>query len=146
MINKKTVSLLIVMLILGAVLLPLPHAYAETAAGSQSSFEYKNYADQDEYKSALDSTMHRVYSNIGGAIDDKATIPIPGLVSTYTKSGGDENTSSSFVPQGICQAGKYILITAYQTELSDIRRGYCRKKAGVHAYATKQVSSGRYRF
>lgn len=104
------------MLILGAALLPLPHAYAETAAGSQSSFEYKNYADQDEYKSALDSTMHRVYSNIGGAIDDKATIPIPGLVSTYTKSGGDENTSSSFVPQGICQAGKYILITAYHSK------------------------------
>lgn len=116
MTRKKAVSLLITVLILGAAFVPLPDVYADTADGSQSSFEYKNYADQDAYKSALDIRMHRVYSSIGGAIDDAATIPIPGLVSTHTKTGGQENESSQFVPQGICQAEKYILITAYHSK------------------------------
>lgn len=103
-------------LILGAAFLPLPDVYAETAEGSQSSFEYKNYQDHDEYKSALESRMHKVYSNLGPAIDDAATIPIPGLVSTYNRSGGRENESSQYVPQGICQAEKYMLITAYHSK------------------------------
>ena len=103
-------------LILGVAFVPLPDVYAEAADGSQSSFEYKNYANQDEYRSELDFMMHRVYSSIGGAIDDAATIPIPGLVSTYTKAGGQVNESSQFVPQGICQAEKYILITAYHSK------------------------------
>lgn len=102
-------------LFLAAAFAPLPDVYAETADG-QSSFEYKNYMDTDEYKSALDIRMHRVYSKINSAIDDDATIPIPGLVNTYTKSGGIKEESSSFVPQGICQADKYILITAYHSK------------------------------
>jgi len=103
-------------LILAAAFVPLQDVYADTADGSQSSFEYKNFGDQEAYKSALSSKMHRVYSVISGAIDDAATIPIPGLVSTSTRSGGEENESSSFVPQGICQAEKYILITAYHSK------------------------------
>ena len=103
-------------LIAGAAFVPLSGAYAETADESQSSFEYKNFSDQDEYRDALDKKMHRVYSDINAAIDDKATIPIPGLVSTYTTKGGKAEASSSFVPQGICRADKYILITAYHSK------------------------------
>lgn len=102
--------------ILGAAFVPLSDTYAETGNKPQSSFEYKNYKDLDEYKSALDLRMHRVYSNIKGAIDDTATIPIPGLVSTYTKTEGRGDTSPLYVPQGICQADKYILITAYHSK------------------------------
>ena len=96
--------------------MPLSDTYAETGNMPQSSFEYKNYKDLDEYKSALDLRMHRVYSNIEGAIDDTATIPIPGLVSTYTKTEGRGDTSPLYVPPGICQADKYILITAYHSK------------------------------
>ena len=116
MTSRKRLSLLIMVLILGAAFVPLSDTYAETEDESQSSFEYKNFKDQDEYKSALDLKMHRVYSDISGAIDDSSTFPIPGLVSTYTKRGGKGDTSTSFVPQGICQADKYILITAYHSK------------------------------
>ena len=104
------------MCVLGAVLFPFTPAYAETADGAQSSFEYKNYEDQSKYKQDLSRKMYRVYSAIGGAIDDAATIPIPGLVSTYTMTDGRGYSSPSFVPQGICQADKYMLITAYHSK------------------------------
>lgn len=116
MTGKRILSLLIMVMILGAAFVPLSDTYAETGNESQSSFEYKNFKDQDEYRNALDLKMHNVYSNINGAIDDKATIPIPGLMNTFTITDGRVDVSSSFVPQGICQADKYILITAYHSK------------------------------
>lgn len=99
-----------------AVLVPFEDAYAEAAGEKQSSFEYKQYKDQAQYKNALDQRMHRVCSAIGDAIDDAGTIPIPGLISTYTKTEGKVSESSNFVPQGVCLADRYILVTAYHAK------------------------------
>lgn len=67
MINKRSLSIIMMMCIICAVLMPLEDAYAETAGEKQSSFEYKQYKDQEQYKKALDQKMHRVYSVIGDA-------------------------------------------------------------------------------
>ena len=99
-----------------AAFLPCQDANAETAGEEQSSFEYKQYKDQDAYRQALDWRMPRVYSAIGAAIDDAGTIPIPGIVSTRTFTEGKGTESSSFVPQGICLADRYILVTAYHSK------------------------------
>lgn len=116
--------------IMGAVFMPSADAYAKAADKTQSSFEYKEYKDLDEYKKALDQRMHRVYSAIGKAIDDAGTIPIPGIVSTCTSAGGEVAESSEFVPQGICLADRYILITAYHP----------KKKHRSVIYAVDKVS------
>ena len=113
--NKRLLSI-IMMCIIAAAFMPFADAYAEAAGESQSSFEYKNFKDQDEYKRALNLKMHRVYSVINSSIDDTGTIPIPGLVNTFTKTDGIGDESPSFVPQGLCQADKYILITAYHSK------------------------------
>ena len=99
-----------------AVLVPFEDAYAEAAGEKQSSFEYKQYKDQNQYKNALEQRMHRVWSAIGDAIDDAGTIPIPGLINTYTKTEGKISESSNFVPQGVCLADRYILVTAYHAK------------------------------
>jgi hypothetical protein len=96
--------------------MPVEDAYAEAAGEKQSSFEYKQYKDQNQYKNALDQRMHRVWSAIGDAIDDAGTIPIPGLINTYTKTEGKISESSNFVPQGVCLADRYILVTAYHAK------------------------------
>ena len=116
MITKRALSLLMMLCVLCAVLMPCRDAYAEAAGEKQSSFEYKQYKDQDQYKNALDQKMHRVCSAIGDAIDDAGTIPIPGLISTYTKTEGEISESSNFVPQGVCLADRYILVTAYHAK------------------------------
>ena len=96
--------------------MPVEDAYAEAAGEKQSSFEYKQYKDQNQYKNALEQRMHRVWSAIGDAIDDAGTIPIPGLINTYTKTEGKISESSNFVPQGVCLADRYILVTAYHAK------------------------------
>lgn len=82
----------------------------------QSSFEYKKYLTDDLYKKALRAKMKSVYGKIGEHMDDSLTIPIPGLVETYTYAKGRMTGSDQFVPQGICRAGDYWLITAYDAE------------------------------
>ena len=101
---------------MGAAFVPFAFAYADTADEAQSSFEYKNYDTQTQYIKALDTKMHRVYSGLGSAIDDSNTLPIPGLLGTLIKEDGTWHKSTAFVPQGICQADKYILITAYHSK------------------------------
>ncbi len=100
---------------------PAPDAAegAETgkdAAAVQSSFEYKKYADHSEYRKDLKWKMTSVHSAIAGYMDDDRTIPIPGLVRTYTSHDGIDSESSSYIPQGLCKAGGYFLITAYDAE------------------------------
>ena len=102
--------------IFGAAFVPFEDAYAVAAGEKQSSFEYKQYRDQNQYRNALDQKMPRVCSAIGGAIDDKGTIPIPGLISTCTKTEGNISESPDFVPQGVCLADRYILVTSYHAK------------------------------
>ena len=101
---------------MGVMFIPFTDAYAKAADGTQSSFDYKHFKDQEQYKSALNLRMHRVYSAIGDAIDDTNTIPIPGIISTYTKTEGKTAESPDFVPQGVCIADRYILFTAYDAK------------------------------
>ena len=50
MIKKRVLSLLMMLCIFGAALVPLEDAYAEAAGEKQSSFEYKQYKDQNQYR------------------------------------------------------------------------------------------------
>ena len=81
-----------------------------------SSFEYKKYFDNQEYKEDLLWRMTNVYSVIADHIDDSTTIPIPGIVKTYSTSDGKQTQSDKFIPQGICRAGRFWLVTAYDAE------------------------------
>ena len=75
-----------------------------------SSFIYKMFSTESLYRRHLSKKLGRIYTGIRNGIVSDAEFPIPGLAITYTVSGKATNT---FVPQGICQAGNYILITAY---------------------------------
>lgn len=79
----------------------------------QSSFEFKRYADHSRYLNVLRFRMKNVYQLLGSSISEKRTIPIPGLVETYTVKDGKEKSSDQFVPQGLCRVDKYMLATAY---------------------------------
>ena len=114
--DKRLILVIMIICIVGAAFIPLNDVYAKSADGVQSSFGYKHYKDQGKYKNALELRMYRVYSAIGESIDDADTIPIPGIVSTCTKTGGKTADSPGFVPQGVCLADKYILVTAYHAK------------------------------
>ena len=88
-------------------------AYAAAFKGGQSSFEYKNYPEPGKYLDDLRHRMSDVYGNLADGIYNSRTIPIPGIIRTYTEEGGKKRKSKQFVPQGLCRAGNYILITAY---------------------------------
>ena len=100
----------------GAGCLPVFAAGGTSEDTQQSSFEYKKYQTDDLYKKALREKMKSVYGKIGEDMDDSLTIPIPGLVETYTYAKGGMTGSDQFVPQGICRAGDLWLITAYDAE------------------------------
>ncbi len=85
-------------------------------SGPQSSFEYKKYEEHSQYREELKWKMIDVYKSISGKIDDSRTIPVPGIISTYVRSDGKRVESSQYVPQGLCRAGDYILITAYDAK------------------------------
>lgn len=81
----------------------------------QSSFTYKKYSSHDDYFRALKYKMRTVSVGIAEHVDLDNIIPIPGLVKTCITSKGEETSATSYVPQGICSAGKYWLITAYDS-------------------------------
>ena len=81
--------------------------------GMESSFSYKYFGSYGEYKKHLSKKLNRVYKKIKGSIDSGAEYPIPGLVTTYVRGTGNVQAYNSYIPQGICKAGDYILITAY---------------------------------
>lgn len=86
------------------------------AAAPQSSFEYKKYESQAQYREELKRKMGDVYRNIAVKMDDSKTMPVPGIISTYIKSDGESEESSQYVPQGLCRAGEYLLFTAYDAK------------------------------
>ena len=88
-------------------------AYAKSP---QSSFEYKQYESNEDYLKILRRKMNSVYEIVNERIDEEKTIPIPGVVSTVTRTGSSITESGAYVPQGLCQAGKYMLVTAYDVK------------------------------
>lgn len=86
------------------------------AAEPQSSYDYKLFDDPDDYISELQKRMYNVYKTLGNSIDEAKTVPIPGLISTYTKSDGERNESADFIPQGLCRVHDYLLTTAYDSK------------------------------
>ena len=84
--------------------------------GAESSFDYKFFGTPSAYKSHLSKKLSRVYKKIKNGIQSDSEFPIPGLATTYTRVIGDVKSSGSFVPQGICKAGEYILVTAYESK------------------------------
>ena len=127
-VRKKTLNNIIVALTIAAFIAALPvgaaaaPVYADditenaTENVPQSSFEYKNYPDPESYANALSQKMGDVYKTLTGKIDDTKTIPIPGLVETYVELDGADQTSDRYVPQGLCMAEDYMLITAYDSK------------------------------
>ncbi|MBR2546888.1 MAG: hypothetical protein IKF07_01670 [Eubacterium sp.] len=105
---------MIVMICLAAVIILTP--YYAAGKTKQSSFEYKRYTEHEQYRKALYWRMNSVYRIIKKYMDDKTTLPIPGLVKTYSSSNGKGKMSDEFIPQGICRADKYWLVTAYDAK------------------------------
>jgi len=107
----------IMVLVLAALTVMLP-AYLPAAAVyadevPQSSFEYKDYPDQISYNNALRTKMKDVYKTLSGRMDEEKTMPIPGIVRTSVKMDGEVILSDRYIPQGLCLAGDYMLVTAY---------------------------------
>lgn len=113
---KRSISVLV----LAALILAVPACPAVAAVyaddAPQSSFEYKKYPDAESYGKALRWKMYDVYKSFTGRIDDAKTIPIPGLIETCIEMDGESISSDQYVPQGLCMAGDYMLITAYDVK------------------------------
>ena len=102
---------------MAAVMTVMPFCSARAyAAGPQSSFEYKKYPTHTAYMDDLSIRMNDVYKSFSGKTDDTKILPVPGIVKTYTKTDGERAKSTNYVPQGICRAGEYILVTAYDAK------------------------------
>ena len=124
-INNKISVLRIILICLlciftAADLMPVYAAGASSAgAGAdswRSSFEYKKYDTHKKYRRALLWRMRSVYTLLNSKMDDSLTLPIPGLILTSSASKGKVTESNQFVPQGICRADNYWLVTAYDAE------------------------------
>ena len=112
----RIISHMLLILFIAASAVTAPACFRTSsvyAASPQSSFEYKQFGSSDDYLKKLRKKMRNVYDTCGSRIDTDKTIPIPGVVSTYTRTGSDVNSAGTYVPQGLCRAGKYMLITAY---------------------------------
>ncbi len=117
MIKRKAIHfiLIVLMILLTVVSTPFLVCYAET----ESSFDYKYYKEPALYDNALKRAMVNVYKSFSGKIFDEKTLPIPGLIETCIETGGVSSSSDQYIPQGMCRAGKYMLITAY-----DVKKKY----------------------
>ena len=113
---KKTLRVLLLTMAAVMIFACLPVSTVHAADGSQSSFEYKKYPEPEAYSEALRRTMYDVYKSFSGKISNEKTLPIPGLVETCTEVNGERNSSNQFVPQGLCLAGDYMLVTAYDVK------------------------------
>ena len=110
--KKKTVTHLILVFML-VVLTSASAPYIAFCEGPESSFEYKYYKDPEMYGRVLKRTMSDVYDSFSGKTFDEKTIPIPGLIKTCIEMGGVSSSSNQYIPQGMCRAGDYLLVTAY---------------------------------
>ncbi len=84
--------------------------------GPQSSFAYKNYMTHSGYRKALKEKMADVDEVMSSYLEDTRTLPIPGILETYTRKNGKKKSSESYIPQGLCRAGQYFLVTAYDAD------------------------------
>ena len=108
---------MIIAAVMAAIMTVMPYCSARVyAAGPQSSFEYKKYPTHEEYMDDLSRRMSDVYRSITGKTDDEKTIPVPGIVKTCVKKDGERSRSANYVPQGICRADRYLLVTAYDAK------------------------------
>ncbi len=82
-------------------------AYLETP------FLAKNTSTNYRYKNSFSQTLER-YSDLGQMYLDDLSFAIPGLSTTNVMG----KTSMQMVPQGMCKAGDYILISAYNASAS----------------------------
>ena len=80
---------------------------------SQSSFAYKYYRSSNEFRNEFKDKMGDAYEIMRDYIDDDRTIPIPGILETYVKKNSKYRVQFNYVPQGLCRAGQYFLVTAY---------------------------------
>lgn len=81
---------------------------------AQSSFDYKIYKTNDDYRDDLSWYMNRVSKKLSSNMDDEVTFPTPGLTETaYVDENGEVKTSDGYVPQGLCGTDEYWLSTAY---------------------------------
>ena len=110
----KTIITVVLVLCITAAVVQIP-AYA-AGKERQSSFDYKTYPDNEQYRNALYWLMNDVYNTISKNMDDSKTLPIPGLIKTYSASKDKKKASKQFVPQGICRAGRFWLVTAYDAK------------------------------
>lgn len=81
--------------------------------GPQSSFSYKIYATYSQYRNSFKKKMADAYEVMGMYVDDTRCMPVPGIIETYTGSVRSNHSSQDYVPQGLCRAGNYFLVTAY---------------------------------
>ena len=132
--QRRIIAVLTAALIALQAFMPAYAVYADD--GPQSSFAFKKYSEPDEYSKVLKRTMYDVYKTFTGKIDDGKTIPIPGLVETCTEMDGEIITSKDYIPQGLCMAGDYMLITAY-----DVRKKLNTVIYAVDTNARKLVST-----
>lgn len=126
--NTGRLRFLILVCIASAlILIPAVPAFTEAAEagnagaakaykGPQSSFSYKKYSTQTEYMRDLRWRMERVYNGLEAYTDDSKIVPVPGIIETYTVNGSEKTASEKYVPQGLCRAGDYWLVTAYDAE------------------------------
>ncbi len=95
---KALVSItLVVVTLLGLIIVPVRAATTSTAARIYSDF--------------TTSPAYENYSEFAGLYVDKYSKPIPGL--EHTDVNGEDCTT--MVPQGICFAGDYLIISAYDS-------------------------------
>jgi hypothetical protein len=127
---KRVITVLVLTVLTAAVPSGLTAAAVYADDAPQSSFEYKKYPDPESYGKALKWKMNEVYRSFTGRIDDAKTIPIPGLIETCIEVDGESMSSDQYVPQGLCMAGDYMLITAY-----DVRK---KLNSVIYAVDTKE--------
>ena len=90
--------------------------YEDTAddGSPRSSFAYKEYSSQNMYRNILRVKMPDVYKKLSPGMNDDETVPIPGTLATCASTDGSQ-VSDSYIPQGICTADPYWLVTAYDS-------------------------------
>ena len=101
--KRKFLKIVSVIMVLCMVSVP---AFMSAAADEKTSFEFSFNSEYTAAKVAF--TDFRTLVN-----EQKTNIPIPGIKKTVFANG---ESSEDMVPQGICVAGKYVLVTAYDHE------------------------------
>ncbi|MBQ3370496.1 MAG: hypothetical protein IJG48_05685 [Mogibacterium sp.] len=111
--RRKRASRLLIVILTAFMLAAFPVRNSFAFDGPQSSFEYKTFKDNETYGRALSRMMYDVYKSFSGNMFDDQTMPVPGLVRTCVEIEGESKSSNKYIPQGLCRADDYMLVTAY---------------------------------